>query len=203
MNMQRRVKMFLTVITAQYIGASNWLFSRRCHVNPKCSKKFIPQIWSASPIQDINTSAPIYWRWHVQYFRQYYWLRRRRSSSKNFHRFAYLSRHRLLILLELMETEIKSLQGTTCSNCKQPTIATVPGWWSMIVSFPTHLFFRYYLPLRPISIPSSTNFMGEIGGIQYSYTTFSERIFLYIGLGQIGFKFGIDALTYKAEDQTI
>jgi hypothetical protein len=28
-------------------------------------KKCILQIWSASPIQDINTSAPIYWRCHV------------------------------------------------------------------------------------------------------------------------------------------
>ncbi len=28
-------------------------------------EKFILQILSASPIQDINTSAPIYWRCHV------------------------------------------------------------------------------------------------------------------------------------------
>jgi hypothetical protein len=34
----------------------NWI--RRCFVNPL-------QIWSAMPIQDINTSAPIYWCWRV------------------------------------------------------------------------------------------------------------------------------------------
>ncbi len=28
-------------------------------------RKLILKIWSASPIQDVNTSAPIYLRWHV------------------------------------------------------------------------------------------------------------------------------------------
>ncbi len=46
----------------------------------------------------------------VMLFRQYYWIRRRRSSSKNLQRFAYSSRHRLLILLEWAEMEIDCLQ---------------------------------------------------------------------------------------------
>jgi hypothetical protein len=42
--------------TALFIG--DVMMNRRCYVNPL-------QIWSAVTIQDMNTSAPIYWHWHV------------------------------------------------------------------------------------------------------------------------------------------
>jgi hypothetical protein len=56
------VKMFLSVITAPIVLAQIIYFSiRRCHVN----WIFILQIRSAMPIQDMNMSAPIYWRWRI------------------------------------------------------------------------------------------------------------------------------------------
>ncbi len=56
------VKMFLSVITAPIVLAQLIYFSiRRHHVN----RKFILQIRSAQPIQDMNMSAPIYWRWRI------------------------------------------------------------------------------------------------------------------------------------------
>jgi hypothetical protein len=59
MNRQRGVKIFLSAITAPIVLAHLiYFFIRRCYVNPL-------QIRSATPIQDMNTSAPIYWRWRV------------------------------------------------------------------------------------------------------------------------------------------
>jgi hypothetical protein len=58
-NRQSGVKMFLSAITAPIVLAHLIDFLiRRCYVSPL-------QIWSATPIQDMNTSAPIYWRCHV------------------------------------------------------------------------------------------------------------------------------------------
>jgi hypothetical protein len=56
-NRRSGVKMFLSVITAPIVLAQiiNFL-TRRWHVN----RIFILQIRSATPIQDMNTSAPIY-----------------------------------------------------------------------------------------------------------------------------------------------
>ena len=58
-NKQSGVKMVLSVITAPIVLALliNFL-NRRCNVN----QIVIMQIWSASPIQDMNTSAPKYGR---------------------------------------------------------------------------------------------------------------------------------------------
>ncbi len=57
-NRRSGVKMFLSVITAPIVLARiiNFL-NRRCNIN----RKVILQIRSATPIQDINTSAPIHW----------------------------------------------------------------------------------------------------------------------------------------------
>jgi hypothetical protein len=53
------VKMVLSVITAPIVLAQLIDFLvRRCHVN----RIVILQIQSATPIQDMNMSAPIYWR---------------------------------------------------------------------------------------------------------------------------------------------
>ncbi len=108
-------------------------------------EKFILQIWSASPIQDINTSAPILAL--TCYFRQYYWLRRRRNSYKNFQRFAYSSRHRLLILLEWAETEIKRFKGKQHVQIENNPWSPQPqaDYRRYIVSLPTHPFFPYHL----------------------------------------------------------
>jgi hypothetical protein len=61
MNRRSGVKMFLSVITAPIVLAHliNFLI-RKCYVSPPMLEKFILQIWSAMPIQDMNTSAPIY-----------------------------------------------------------------------------------------------------------------------------------------------
>jgi hypothetical protein len=62
MNRRSGVKMFLSVITAPIELAQLIDFLiRRCHVK----RTFILQIRSATPIQDMNTSAPICWRWRV------------------------------------------------------------------------------------------------------------------------------------------
>ncbi len=59
MNRQSGVKMLFLALTAPiYWVHLIYFLIRRCYVNPL-------QIWSAMPIQDINTSAPIYWRWRV------------------------------------------------------------------------------------------------------------------------------------------
>ncbi len=56
------VKLFLSVITAPIVLAQLIHFLiRRCHIN----RIFILQIRSATPIQDMNMSSPIYWRWRV------------------------------------------------------------------------------------------------------------------------------------------
>jgi hypothetical protein len=62
MNRRSGVKIFLSVITAPIELAQLIDFLiRRCHVK----RIFILQIRSATPIQDMNTSAPICWRWRV------------------------------------------------------------------------------------------------------------------------------------------
>jgi hypothetical protein len=59
LNRQSGVKILLSAITAPIVLAHLIDFlMRRCNVNPL-------QIWSAMPIQDMNMSAPIYWRWRV------------------------------------------------------------------------------------------------------------------------------------------
>jgi hypothetical protein len=59
MNRQSGVKMFLSAITAPNVLAHLIDFLiRRWYVN-------LLKIWSAIPIHDMNTSAPIYWHWHV------------------------------------------------------------------------------------------------------------------------------------------
>ncbi len=68
---------------------------------------FILQICSTMPIQDINTSAPIYWRWHV-ISANTYGANKKGDALQNSHRFPYSSRHRLLIKLEQAETERRS-----------------------------------------------------------------------------------------------
>jgi hypothetical protein len=56
------VKMYLSLITAPIVLALiiNFL-NRQCNVN----RIVILQIRSAKPIQDMNISAPTYWRWRI------------------------------------------------------------------------------------------------------------------------------------------
>ncbi len=59
LNRQSGVNMLLTTVTAPIVLAHLIGFLiRRCYVNPL-------QIWSAMPIQHMNMSAPIFWRWRV------------------------------------------------------------------------------------------------------------------------------------------
>ncbi len=114
---------------------------------PQKFEKYILQIWSSSPIQVINTSAPIYWRWHVI-----------SANTIGLGEEEVLSKFAMLCLfVKTSPINFAGMGGngnkeiyreTTRSNWKQPSIAIVPGWLSTIVSLPTHLFFRYHLPLR-------------------------------------------------------
>ncbi len=82
MNRQRGVKMFLSAITAPIVLAHLIDFLiRRCYVNPL-------QIWSAMPIQDMITSAPIYWRWRV--ISGNYWSKQGKLVSSYWLKFATL-----------------------------------------------------------------------------------------------------------------
>jgi len=57
MNRRSGVKMFLSVITVPLVLEQLiYILIRRCYVN----RIFILQIRSATPIQDMNMSAPIY-----------------------------------------------------------------------------------------------------------------------------------------------
>ncbi len=77
--------MFLSVITAPIVLAQLIGFLiRRCHVK----LIVILQIRSATPIQDMNMSPPIYWRWHIL-----------SATTKNVQRFAFSSRQCLFIKL--------------------------------------------------------------------------------------------------------
>jgi hypothetical protein len=59
MNRQSGVKFPLSYNCTNSIGASNWLFKLAMPCKPPDGQIFILQTWSASPFQDINTSAPI------------------------------------------------------------------------------------------------------------------------------------------------
>ncbi len=89
MNRRSGVKMFLSVITVPLVLALLIdLLIRRCNVN----RIVILQIRSATPIQDMNTSAPIY------------------KKVKNWLRFAYSSWQCLFKKLNQAETEILSFR---------------------------------------------------------------------------------------------
>jgi hypothetical protein len=98
-NRQSGVNMLLSTITAPIVLALliDFLISR-CYVKPL-------QIWSAMPIQHMNMSAPIYWRWRVisantiGVVNSQSRANRSRPIGRNLQHFAYSSRQCLFIKL--------------------------------------------------------------------------------------------------------
>jgi hypothetical protein len=103
-------------------------------------EKFILQIWSASPIPDINTSAPIYWRWHVISANTI-----ALEKEQLFKKFATLC-----LVVKTSPFNFAGISGngnkkfyralTLCSNSKQLSIATVlqadDRWYSLLPNPP-------------------------------------------------------------------
>ncbi len=100
LNRQSGVNMLLSTITAPIVLVHLIDFLiRRCYVNPL-------KIWSAMPIQHMNTSAPIYWRWRVISANNIGVVnvhilnnQSRGNYCRNLQRFAYSSRQCLFIKL--------------------------------------------------------------------------------------------------------
>ncbi len=131
--------------------------NRRCHVNPKCSN-----------IHPANLNRPAYSRYKYirANFRHYYSLLNvhilnRQSGSKG--RFAYSSRHRLLILLEWAETKMKVLQGNDTLKLQITFYRHVPGWRLMISHLPDPTLllstFKLFLLDHSIRIPCDSPYL--------------------------------------------
>ncbi len=127
MNRRSGVIMFLSVITAPIVLARLIDFLiRRWHVN----LIFILQIRSATPIQGMNTSAPIYKKGEAQ------------KKLAALHLFV-----ETLPIYKAIATGNEFYRETTGSNCKKSSIATMPDRTWITVFFHTPLIFRYHLPL--------------------------------------------------------
>ncbi len=137
MNRRSGVKMFLLVITeplvlAQLIDPFNCKF----------------QIWSATPIQNINTSAPIL----LALWMFISWIRNGKLVSSYWPKFAALS-----LFVETMPIYKAVATGnrknelyreTACSNWKYPSITTMPDYSRITVVILTLIIFCYHLPLN-------------------------------------------------------
>ncbi len=142
------VKVFLSVITAPIVLAYLIDFLIRwCYVNPQMFKysscKFVP----AMPIQDKNTSVPIYWRWHV-ISATTNGANKKGDALQNSHRFPYSSRHRLLIKLEQAETEIRNFTRNYTFKLKRTLDRHSPRQKLNYCFLPNSPIFRYHLPIK-------------------------------------------------------
>ncbi len=129
LNRQSGVNMLLSTIAAPIVLAHLIDFLIwRYYVNPL-------QIWSAMPIQHMNTSAPIYWRWrdisantigvvNVHTLNNQSRGNWSRPIGRNFQRFAYSSRQCLFTKLWQPETEKISFKEKrhvqTANNPRSP-----------------------------------------------------------------------------------
>ncbi len=106
------------------------LIEWRCHVN----RIFILQIWSATPIQDMNTSTPMY---------------KKVKKLAALHLFVEtLPRYKAI---STGNRNIEFYSETTCSNCILSSITRMPDRTQITVFFLTPLIFRYHLPLKRTS----------------------------------------------------
>ncbi len=135
-NRRSGVKLFLSVITAPIVLAHliNFL-NRRCNVNPP-----------ASPIQNINTSAPytIGVVMDSSYGPKFAALRLFVETMPIYNAVATGNRNNELY------------RETARSNWKQLSIATMPDYSRSTIFILTPLIFRYHLPLMSVRPPTFT-----------------------------------------------